>query len=151
MPRLVTTLVLIAAIAPLTACEDETARNEAMLFLDRFEDVDVDDELEERRISITQIREMVITDHDVDAARDACVDAYDALIEAEDQHALARHLLVQSGGTTEMDVPPEVALEINAAIDHSDDAISRSRELFPRCNHAVTQLERRYPRQRAGH
>jgi len=117
-----------------------------MLFLDRFEDVDVDDPLEDRRTAIQAIHELALTDASVVAARDACVTAHEALIEAEDQHAIANHLFVESSSAGEHDVPADVAAQINAAITHSDDAIARSRELFPRCTSAVSQLERRFHR-----
>lgn len=133
------------------ACDDSTTRNEAMLFIDRFEDVDVDDPLEQRRAAIASIRGLALTDATVIATRDQCVTAHEALIEAEDQHDIARHMLVESSGAGEREVAPEIAAQINAAIEHSDEAIARSRELFPRCTRAMSQLERRFPRRGAEH
>jgi hypothetical protein len=145
--------IILACSLVACACDDTQTRNEAMLFIDRFEDVDVDDPLEERRTAIDGIRHLVLRDPTVSAARDQCVSAYDALIEAEDQHGLARHLLVGTflpdGG--EVPVPPDLAAQINGAIEHSDEAIARSRELFPRCTRAVGQLERRFPRHASTH
>jgi hypothetical protein len=143
--RLVT-LALLLSLVSSCSCDDEQARNEAMLFLDRFQDIDVDDELEERRTAIAGIHDLALTDATVIAARDTCVTAHEALIEAEDQHAVANHLFVESSAAGEHEVPAEVAAQINAAIEHSDEAIARSRELFPRCTSAVSQLERRYHR-----
>jgi hypothetical protein len=145
----ISTVLWLAACA----CDDTQTRNEAMLFIDRFEDIDVDDPLEERRAAIDGVRNLALTDPTVVAARDQCVSAYGALIEAEDQHDLARHMLVSTflpdGG--EMPVPPELADQINAAIAHSDEAIARTQELMPRCTRAVGQLERRFPRHASGH
>ncbi len=144
MRRLVLLLALVGSL-PSCSCNDERTRNEAMLFLDRFEDVDVDDPLEERRAAIDEIRALALSDEDVLRARDACVQAHDALIEAEDQHASARHQLVEAspGGA---EVPPEVAERVEHAIDESGRAIERSRELFPRCTREVNALETRFHR-----
>jgi hypothetical protein len=136
-------LVAILTSLPSCACSDERTRNEAMLFLDRFEDVDVDDPLEDRRAAIEGIRGLTLSDEDVLRARNACVDAHEALIEAEDQHAAARHqLVVASHGGSE--VPPDIARQVEDAIDASDQAIERSRELFPRCTREVNALESRF-------
>jgi hypothetical protein len=141
-------LALVALVVLLSGCEcsDAQARNDAMLFLDRFDDIDVDTPLEERRTQVEAIRQLALTDETVLQTRDLCVSAHQALIDAEDQHALARHLLVESGGTTETDVPPEAAARISTAIDESNEAIERSRELFPRCTREVNALERRFHR-----
>lgn len=144
--RLVTLVLFVVLVLPSCSCDDERARNDAMLFLDRFEDIDVDDALEDRRTAIQAVHDLALTDTSVVAARDACVTAHEALIEAEDQHAIANHLFVESSSAGEHDVPPEIAAQINAAIEHSDEAIARSRELFPRCTSAVSQLERRFHR-----
>lgn len=145
MLRLASLLALVLGLSS-CSCDDERTRNEAMLFLDRFEDVDVDDPLEERRTAIQSIHDLALTDPTVIAARDTCVTAHEAMIEAEDQHAIANHLFVESSSAGEHEVPPEIAAQIDAAITHSDEAIARSRELFPRCNSAVNQLERRFHR-----
>lgn len=147
MLRLVLLLVVVVSL-PSCSCNDERTRNEAMLFLDRFEDIDVDDPLEERRTAIEEIRGLALSDEDVLRARNACVEAHDALIEAEDQHATARHELVEAshGGA---EVPPDVAQRVEHAIDESDRAIERSRELFPRCTREVHALETRFHRHRS--
>lgn len=141
-------LVLFALLASACSCDDEQARNDAMIFIDRVEEFDVDDPLEDRRQVVESIRALALTDPSVVAARDTCVEAYGALIEAEDQHALARHILVGTflpdGG--EQEIPPETQAEIEAALDHSEDAIARSREAIPRCTRAVGELEHRFPR-----
>lgn len=139
-------LVSLLLLPTSCSCDDAQARNEAMLFLDRFEQIDVDDPLEERRTAIQAIQDMALTDETVISARDTCVTAHQALIEAEDQHQIANHLFVESSSAGEHEVSEEIAAQINAAIEHSDEAITRSRELFPRCTSAVSQLERRFHR-----
>ncbi len=150
MLRLAPALVLLL-VASACSCDDEQTRNEAMLFIDRIEDFDVDDDIEDRRRVVDSIRELALTDPDVIAARDTCVAAYGALIEAEDQHALARHLLVGTflpdGG--EQAIAPEMQAQIEGALDHSTEALARSQEAVPRCTRAVGALERRFPRRHA--
>lgn len=143
----------LALVAVACSCDDERTRNEAMLFIDRIEEFDVDDEIEDRRRIVDSIRDLALTDESVIAARDQCVTAYGALIEAEDQHALARHLLVGTflpdGG--EQEIPPETQAQIEAALDHSTEALARSQEAVPRCTRAVGELEHRFPRRHASH
>jgi hypothetical protein len=140
-------LALVVLLA--SSCgDDEQARNEASIFIDRIEEFDVDDELEDRRAVVESIRALALTDASVIAARDTCVTAYGALIEAEDQHALARRLLVGTflpdGG--EQEIPVELRTQIEDALTHSGDALTRSREAVPRCTRAVGELEHRFPR-----
>jgi hypothetical protein len=147
------TLLSLALVAAACSCDDETARNEAMLFIDRVEEFDVDGELEERQQIVESIRDLALTDESVRAARDECVEAYGSLNEAEVQHRLARHLLVGTmlpdGG--EQPISPELQAQIEAALDGSQQALERSTEAVPRCTRAVGQLEHRFPRRHAGH
>jgi hypothetical protein len=146
VPRLLLAIALVVSV-PACSCNDERTRNEAMLFLDRFEEIDLDDPLEERRAAIDDIRGLALSDEDVLRARDMCVEAHDALIEAEDQHAAARHqVVVASTGGAE--IPPDIAEQVERAIDESGRAIERSRELFPRCTREVNALEARFHRRR---
>jgi len=137
-------LVLITAIALVSlACEDRT-RNEAMLFLTRYEALDLDAPLEERREAVADLRGLVLSTEDVRSARDACAEAYETEIRAEDQHAEATaQLLAASAGGAET-VPTEAAARIEAAIQQSQEAIERTRELFPRCEREARSLRSRF-------
>jgi hypothetical protein len=142
-------LLLLALVisVPSCSCNDERTRNEAMLFLDRYEDVDVDDPLEQRRAMIEDLRGLALSDEDVSRARNACVDAYTALIEAEDLHAAASaqvDVVSRSGG----DPPPDIQAQIEHDIEGSGAAIERSRELLPTCTREVNALETRFHRRR---
>ena len=137
-------LALISALsATALACEDRT-RNEAMLFLTRYEALDLDAPLEERRDAVAELRGLVLSTEEVRSARDACVEAYEAEILAEDQHAEATtQLLAASAGGAET-VPTEAAARIEAAIQQSQEAIERTRELFPRCEREARGLRSRF-------
>ncbi|GAB4116559.1 MAG: hypothetical protein OHK0013_50130 [Sandaracinaceae bacterium] len=132
------------ALAPLTtACEDRT-RNEAMLFLTRYDALDLDDPIEERRAAVAALRGLVVSSDEVRSARDACADAYEAEIRAEDRHAEATAELLRASGGGADTVPTEAAARIEAAIQESQESIERTRELFPRCEREARALRLRF-------
>lgn len=137
-------LALVLALGVISvACEDRT-RNEAMLFLTRYEALDLDAPLEERRTTVASLRSLVLSSEEVRSARDACAEAYEAEIVAEDQHAEATaQLLAASGGGAET-VSTEAAARIEAAIQQSQEAIERTRDLFPRCEREARALRVRF-------
>lgn len=127
----------------LSACEDR-ARNEAMLFLTRYDALDLDAPLEERREAVSALRSLVLTNEDVVSARDACAEAYEAEIRAEDQHAQATAQLLEASGGGADSVPTEAAARIEAAIQESQEAIEDTRRLFPRCEREARVLRARF-------
>ena len=144
VPFLLPTILLVLGLGLVsTACEDRT-RNEAMLFLTRYDALDLDAPLEERRTAVASLRGLVLSSDDVRAARDACAEAYEAEIRAEDQHAEATaQLLGASAGGAET-VSTEAAARIEAAIQESQEAIEQTRELFPRCERQARSLRVRF-------
>lgn len=136
-------LVSLGGVLVLSACEDR-ARNEAMLFLTRYDALDLDAPLEERREAVSNLRGLVLTNEAVVSARDACADAYDAEILAEDQHAAATAQLLEASAGGAERVPTEAAARIEAAIQSSQEAIERTRELFPRCEREARALRMRF-------
>jgi len=133
----------VAGALVLSACEDRT-RNEAMLFLTRYDALDLDAPLAERRAAVSALRGLVLTSDEVIAARDACADAYEAEIRAEDQHAAATAQLLEASGGGAAQVPTEAAARIEAAIQESQEAIALTRELFPRCEREARALRLRF-------
>lgn len=142
--RLGATVLLIG----LVACDDGRARNEAMLFLDRYQVIEIDDPLEERRPLVEGLERLALSDAEVDRARDTCVEAHRSLLDAEERHAAARHELVTAMGEEGAEVPPDVAARIETAIDESNAAIERSPALFSSCYREVRALESRFHRRR---
>lgn len=136
-------LLSLGALLVLSACEDR-ARNEAMLFLTRYDALDLDAPLEERREAVSNLRGLVLTNEDVISARDACAEAYEAEILAEDQHAAATAQLLEASAGGAERVPTEAAARIEAAIQSSQEAIERTRELFPRCEREARALRLRF-------
>jgi hypothetical protein len=137
-------LLAALAVAPVaTACEDR-ARNEAMLFLTRYDALDLDAPIEERRTAVASLRGLVVSSDEVRSARDACAEAYEAEIRAEDRHAEATAELLRASAGGAENVPTEAAARIEAAIQESQESIERTRELFPRCEREARALRLRF-------
>lgn len=136
-------LVALAGLLVLSACEDRT-RNEAMLFLTRYDALDLDAPLEERREAVADLRGLVLSSQEVISARDACAEAYEAEIRAEDRHAEATAQLLEASAGGAERVPTEAAARIEAAIQESQEAIERTRDLFPRCEREARALRTRF-------
>ena len=132
----------------LVACDDGSTRNEAMLFLDRYQVIEIDQPAEERRPLVEALERLALSDGDVDHTRDTCVEAHRSLLDAEERHAAARHELITAIGADGAEVPPEVAARIETAIDESNAAIERSPALFSACYREVRTLEGRFRRHR---
>jgi hypothetical protein len=137
------------ALVALVGCGDDRVRNEAMLFLDRYERIDQEQPVDVRRPLVEELRDLSLVTPDVVHARDACVDAHMMLLEAEERHAAAREELMRAteGGDHPLEV--DAAARIEAAIEESNAAIERSPALFERCYREVRSLEGRFHRRRA--
>lgn len=136
-------VLLCASGVALAGCEDRT-RNEAMLFLTRYDALDLDAPIDERREAVRALRDLVVSSEDVVSARDACAEAYESEIRAEDQHAEATAQLLEASAGGAENVPTEAAARIEAAIQSSQEAIERTRELFPRCEREARALRLRF-------
>lgn len=129
-------------------CGDDRVRNEALLFLDRYEQIDMHAPTAERRPLIEGLRDLSLVIPDVVHARDACVAAHLGLLEAEETHERARDELIRASEGGDRPLEMDAAARIEAAINESNDAIERSPALFERCYREVRGLEGRFPRRR---
>lgn len=149
---LATPLVLTLSLATIGCGGGDGGRNDALIFLDRYESIDIDMASEDRRPLVLALSELAIADEEVQRARSTCVEAHEALLRAEDQQAEARRRLLEASAGGAQEVPASAAREIETAIAASDTAIQSSRELFPRCQREVRALQARYrTRPRAEH
>jgi hypothetical protein len=124
-------------------------RAEASLFLERFQAIDIEDPLVERRERIEAIARSPISTEEIDAIRDACVAAHRTMIHAEDSSAAARaHFEQATAGNPGAHIPTEVQASIELALSESNDALERAREQLPRCEDRVRSLEVRFSRRR---
>ena len=125
---------------------DDRSRNDALLLLDRYEGIDVDDPVEERRTRIEALAAIPLGDGTADRVRDACVEAHRLLIRAEDTSATARGLFAQAtrGGGAEDDIPTAVRADIESALSESNDALTEARDRMPRCLSEMRTLEVRF-------
>lgn len=136
----------------LAACgEGDDARNEAMIFLTRYDDFATDAPREDRERGVHELRALVLSNESVRAVRDACADAFDSVLRAEDQHSQATQMLLQASNGGAGEIATEAAARIEAAIQESNEAIEASRTGFQRCQTGVRTLRTRFAGQRASH
>ncbi|MDQ3037473.1 MAG: hypothetical protein M3Y87_34075 [Myxococcota bacterium] len=132
---------------------DERTRNDAMLFLARYDQLDVDDPIDQRRPLVESLEAMPFATPEVDRARDFCVDAHRALILAEERGIEARAAFdraSEGGRIEEPDIPTETRASIESALTESNDALARAREQLPRCMREARDLGTRFrPRRRS--
>lgn len=136
----------------LSACgEGDAARNEAMLFLTRYDDYATDAPREDRERGVRELRALVLTNEGVLTVRDLCADAFDAVLRAEAQHAEATQLLLEASHGGEGEISNEAAARIEAAIQESNESIEASRSGFQRCQTGVQSMRTHFAGQRASH
>lgn len=137
--------VLVGLVLCLLAlgCEPDP-RNDAHLFLDRVQHIDLDDPLEERRRRVESLATLPVSSEVVQSARDACVEAHRAIIEAEQASARARAVLDRY--PDEADIPVNERQDIEQDLRTSNRAMERSRDLFSRCHRMTRDLRVRYQR-----
>jgi hypothetical protein len=138
---------LILALLCLAGCEDNS-RAEATMFLDRVERLDLDGPMEERRRLVQSLASLPLSSEEVSSARDLCVDAHRAILDAEQSHQRARtHLaeMLEEHGT-EAEMPITEKQRIGRDIRDADRALVRSRRLFTDCSRVTEELAQRYRR-----
>lgn len=152
-PRTLALMSILAAVGALAvvlffASRDDSARNDALLFLDRYDGIDVDDPLEERRERIGQLSRLPLPNDEVDRVRDVCIEAHQLLIRAEDRSAEARGAFDEAtrGGIEENDIPTDTRVSIEAALEESNESLARAREQMPRCADGARDLRLRFAR-----
>ncbi|MFK7988986.1 MAG: hypothetical protein AB8I08_23415 [Sandaracinaceae bacterium] len=128
-------------------CEPDP-RNDAHLFLDRVERIDLDDPVEVRRRRVDSLATLPVTAEVVRLARDACVDAHRAVIEAEEAAASAREILEEY--EDEASIPATERQRFERSIETSRRAMDRSRNLFRSCHDRTNDLSLRYRNRRSG-
>lgn len=140
----------LAAVA-LFSNRDDRSRNDALLFLDRYGELDVDDPVDDRRERVEALAAIPFSAGDVDRVRDTCVEAHRTLILAEDRGTEARAAFDRAtagGRVAESEIPTETRASIEAALAESNDALARAREQLPRCMSEARRLEVRYQQRR---
>ena len=137
--------VFALALSLLLACEPD-ARNDAIIYLDRVSRIDLDDSVADRRRLVQSLASLPLSSPEVQAARDACVEAHQTILTAEELSQAARAALTRY--ESEDDVPVTARHRIGADIDRSTRLIDRSRPMFDRCHRLTRDLEVRHRRGR---
>ena len=136
----------------LSACgEGDAARNEAMIFLTRYDDYTTDAPREDRERGVRELRSLVLNNEGVRTVRDTCADAFDSVLRAEAQHGEATQLLLEASHGGEGEISTEAAARIEAAIQQSNESIEASRTGFQRCQTGVQSMRSHFAGQRAAH
>ena len=139
---------VVVGIAIASQGQSGDGRNDAMLFLDRIEGLDVEDPIEERRAQVGVLAGLPLHAESVVEVRDLCVSAHSTLIRAEDRSAEARSLFDEASAHGTIEVSTEIAARIEDAIADSDRAIEEARTMLPRCMQRVETLRSRYTSRR---
>lgn len=131
----------ILALLALAACEPDT-RNDAVIFLDRVQRLDLDDPIAQRRRLVESLSSLPLQASEVVSARDACVEAHETIIEAEELTANARQAVEEHEDESSIPIVERTRLE--ADIRRSNRLLERSRSMFSRCHRLTRDLEVRY-------
>ena len=130
----------------LLGCEPD-ARNDATIFLDRVQRIDLDDPIAERRRNVESLASLPLSAPEVQRARDACVEAHQTILDAETLTTSARAEVERY--EDESQIPITARQRIEADIRRSNGLIERSRSLFDTCHRLTRDLEVRYHSERA--
>ncbi len=142
-PRRSTFVLLCAALASFACGSDET--NEARLFLDRYEGLDVNvDDLDERRRRVDALERLAIASERVRGVRETCLAMHSALLEAEVQQAEARRLVTALERAAPESRTEDAVAAVDQALTRSADAATRVRALRPECDEKLADLRARF-------
>ncbi|MEZ4336807.1 MAG: hypothetical protein R3B82_09285 [Sandaracinaceae bacterium] len=144
LPARVASVALLAIT--LLGCEPD-ARNDATIFLDRVQRIDLDDPVAERRRNVESLASLPLSAPEVRRARDACVEAHQTILDAEGITSAARAEVERY--EDESQIPITARQRLEADIRRSNGLIERSRSLFDTCHRLTRDLEVRYRSQRA--
>lgn len=141
--RLRATVVALLALVGLACGADET--NEARLFLDRYEGLDVNvDDLDERRRRVDALDRLAIASERVRSVRETCLAMHSALLEAEVQQAEARRLVTALERSAPESRTEDAVAAVDQALTRSADAATRVRALRPECDEKLADLRARF-------
>jgi hypothetical protein len=132
----------LVALLGAGGCEG-AERNEAQLLLARLARVEDDGPVALRRRALDEVGRLGLAAPEVVRVRDACVRAHDALLTAEQEQESAKSAL-ERATTSGAQLAPDAAERIAASIARSDEAIARSRALFPACQDGQRSLALRF-------
>jgi hypothetical protein len=142
-PRRSISFVLVAALVCIACGADET--NEARLFLDRYDGLDVNvDDLDERRRRVEALERLAIASERVRGVRETCLAMHSALLEAEVEQAEARRLVTVLERSAPESRTEDAVAAVDQALTRSADAATRVRALRPECDEKLADLRARY-------
>lgn len=138
-------LAIASLLVALGGCQQDPS-GEARMLLDRLDQLDLDDPVEDRRRVVDNLAHMPLGNDQIREARDVCVEAHRTLLSAEDLHARARAALAPY--EDESTIPITERQRIQRDIDASNRALERASGLVSRCERHTRDLDMRYRRHR---
>ncbi len=141
MTKIPLVVVMFLAIAVL-GCDEDRARNDARLFLDRYETIEEGD-LAVRRHRVDGLARLSVGEPEVVATRDACAAMHDAMLRAEEATAAARQAVaaVEAAAPSERTDPAAAADRHMAA---AREALTQVPELEEPCRSKLRDLRARH-------
>lgn len=131
------------ALLGTTACGDQ-GKGERKLLLKKLEAVELFGGIPERRKQVGAVRGLALKDEKARKLQQVCVKAHEALLEAESEQAKAKQALdsLEAGKGDPSQLEPR-RLDIQQALMRSNDAVTKARSLFPRCNEGIMAMSLR--------
>ncbi len=148
MLRLVVAQFCLCAVLVLLSACDDAERNESLLLLSRYEMLDTEGPIEERRSALERLHSLPLVTARALQVRDTCWGAYNSVMMAEEHHAAAVQSFMaasQGGGAP---VTETERGRIDSLIGDSNRALERGRTLITECDRLVRSLRARYQPQR---
>ena len=138
-------LVGYATILLLSACEGRE-RRDAQAFLALYESLDHRAPAAAREQKVSALKQLTLVDPKVKQARDDCVSAHRALLNAESQHEQAAKQLDQAIAKDfeGAPLPASVGEPIRVAIEQADRSLADARNRFLRCEEGARSLSLRF-------
>jgi hypothetical protein len=140
-------LIFVLFATPLVLSCQDAQKKQGRALVERIQAIDIKIPYDKRKVPLSALRELAINDENFQRIRVICVKAHSALIESEQQQAIARQALDRVGsGETGQQVPSEKALAIASALEQSNAQLKRAMAAFPDCEREVRALTLRYER-----
>lgn len=125
-------------------CDDgeERRNDEVALLVDTVHSIHHDAPVQVRTDLIDNLDQLTLTDDSLREVRQTCVEGHRALLTAEEQqHEATLALAAATDGDGDAPIPATKAMQIEASIRRSQDAVREAGELLTRCQDEVTDLE----------
>ena len=136
---------LVSALV-VSGCGDRRLRGEARAFLTAYESLDHREKPEIREQKLSMLRGLVLTESEVEKARDLCVTGHEALLESERNHEQAARELDEAVAQSPSGEPlsAQATAQIRAKIEQAESTLRKARDSLRACENEVRSLSLRF-------